>query len=374
MNPSPYFTLIHGGDLYTPEPRGVNALLVAGSIILRVGERDPDALRALETLSLHVIDASGHIVVPGLIDPHEHIIGAAGEQGFGSRTEPVRVEDLLLAGITTVVGVLGADTTTRHLTSILGRVRQLRHDGITAYMLTGGYPVPTPTITGSVQDDLTLIDEVIGVGEIAISDVRSVEPPPWQMAHVVGQAMVGGSLGGKAGVSHFHVGDGDKRMRCLRLLIDELDVQPRYLYPTHINRNDGLLNEAIDLARRGSYVDMDTVEDNLGDWVCRYRERGGPMDRLTASSDYGTPGAEPRKLYRNLVRTVRQSGMPLEEVLPLATANTAAALQLRGKGCIAEGADADLLVLEKDTLDIVHVIARGRHLVDEGRLVRLEKQ
>ena len=36
------------------------------------------------------------------------------------------------------------------------------------------------------------------------------------------------------------------------------------------------------------------------------------------------------------------------------------------KGCIAEGADADMVVLNED-LDIVHVMAKGVHAADQGK-------
>lgn len=59
-------------------------------------------------------------------------------------------------------------------------------------------------------------------------------------------------------------------------------------------------------------------------------------------------------------------------MLPLVTSNTAAALKLDAKGTLAAGCDADVLVMRRDTLEIVHVIARGQRMVDDGRLVRRE--
>jgi adenine deaminase len=57
----------------------------------------------------------------------------------------------------------------------------------------------------------------------------------------------------------------------------------------------------------------------------------------------------------------------------LVTANTASALKLAGKGRLEPGKDADLLVLRKDSLEIVEVIARGRRLVKGGKLSVQEK-
>lgn len=52
----------------------------------------------------------------------------------------------------------------------------LKDDGLTAYMWSGCYRVPSPTITGSLIRDMVLVDEVVGAGEIAISDHRGSWP------------------------------------------------------------------------------------------------------------------------------------------------------------------------------------------------------
>ncbi|OZT47752.1 beta-aspartyl-peptidase, partial [Salmonella enterica subsp. enterica serovar Heidelberg] len=73
------------------------------------------------------------------------------------------------AGITTVGVLLGADSVSRHPASLLAKTRALNEEGITSWMLTGAYHVPSPTITGSVEKDVALIDRVIGV-KYAVSD------------------------------------------------------------------------------------------------------------------------------------------------------------------------------------------------------------
>jgi beta-aspartyl-dipeptidase (metallo-type) len=65
--------------------------------------------------------------------------------------------------------------------------------------------------------------------------------------------------------------------------------------------------------------------------------------------------------------------VPLETVLRLVTANTARVLQLSGKGTLAEGCDADVVVLQKGSLDIREVIARGRRMVIGGQTVARER-
>jgi beta-aspartyl-dipeptidase (metallo-type) len=366
---SPYFTLIRGAEVYAPEALGRQDVLLAGERVLKIGDITQEQVAALG-VGYEVVDATGLVLTPGLVDSHQHPIGGGGEQGFGSRTPPVEAPDLVRNGVTTLVGCIGTDTTARSLTDLLGKVRQLHEAGVSAYMLTGGYPVPTPVITANVQDDVVLIPEIIGAGELAISDVRSVEPPPPELAKVVAQAMIGGSLGGKGGVTQFHVGVAPKRLACLRTLVDVMNVPANQLYVLHINRSEALQLEAIDLAKRGAWVDTDTVDEDAPAVLRFYKEHGGPPDKLSFSSDYGAAGGEVRKLWRMFRSCVRDHGYSLEETLPHFTSNPADALRLAQKGWIKEGGDADLLALEPGSLEIVHVFARGRALVRDGRLVK----
>jgi beta-aspartyl-dipeptidase (metallo-type) len=59
--------------------------------------------------------------------------------------------------------------------------------------------------------------------------------------------------------------------------------------------------------------------------------------------------------------------IPLETALAVVTSNPARLYKLRGKGAIAEGADADLVLLEGDDLAIHGVMARGRWLMKDGQ-------
>jgi beta-aspartyl-dipeptidase (metallo-type) len=365
-------TLIHHGTVYAPEPRGRQSILLAGSTIHSIGTVDAGALRALDP-PCQVIDASDCLVVPGFVDPHAHLLGAGGEQGPGSRMPELHWEELALAGMTTVVGCLGTDTTTRTLPALVGKARELEAGGITAYVYTGGFPIPPRTLTGSVVDDLVLIDRVIGVGEVGINDLRASEPALQELARVVSEAIVGGMVGGKAGVTHFHVGDGKHGLQLLRDLLDQHEIAPRAIYPTHINRTDTLLAEGIALARRGCFVDMDTVDGELPGWLRRYCAHDGPLSQLTVSSDARTPGGSPGKRFANFQAAAQAGILPLDEVLPLFTRNPATVLGLPTKGQLQPGMDADLLVLRHDTLAVVHVIAGGRHVVAQGQVVAHEE-
>lgn len=101
--------LIENGEVYAPEPRGRCSVLLDGGVIGKVGEVDGRAAASLG-LELEVIDATGCVVTPGFIDPHEHLTGGSGEKGFASRTPEIYAREIAGAGITTVVGCLGVDT------------------------------------------------------------------------------------------------------------------------------------------------------------------------------------------------------------------------------------------------------------------------
>ncbi|MFR4383484.1 MAG: hypothetical protein ACLT4X_03910 [Phascolarctobacterium sp.] len=82
--------------------------------------------------------------------------------------------------------------------------------------MTGSYEFPVHTMTGDVRRDIILIDKVIGVGELALSDHRSSEPTLDELKRVLTQARLGGMLSGKAGVVQFHMGIGAAGIEPLR--------------------------------------------------------------------------------------------------------------------------------------------------------------
>ena len=367
-------TLIEHGTVYDPERVGPVSVLLVDTRIATVGAVDRRALEAAAagaSLELTVIDATGCIVTPGFIDPHEHLLGGSGEDGFSTQTPEVVLSEIVPHGITTVVGALGVDTTMKTMAGLVARVKGLREEGISAYCWSGGYNVPPVTVTDSLRNDLLFIEEIIGAGEIAISDHRGIDHDSMELSKLVRDTHVGGMLAGKAGVTHFHVGEEDLRLRFLRELIDTYKCRPEWLYPTHVERTEALMDEAIALVARGSHADVDTVEGELARDVKYWFDHGGDPTRLTISSDTGTNS--PAMFVEQWRDCVLRHGLALERMLPLVTRNTATILKLPHKGRLARGADADVLVLRADSLAVVHVFARGRQMVDDGRLVARER-
>lgn len=362
-------TLIENGDIYAPAPLGRKDVLILNDRIAKIGEVDRRALLALG-LELEIIDASGCLVTPGLIDPHQHLLGGSGERGFSTQTPEIYASELALAGITTVVGCLGVDTTTKTMPALLAKAKGLNEEGLTAYIWSGGYNVPPTTLTNSVREDILFISEVIGAGEIAIADARSIAHDPLELSKLIRDAYVGGLLSRKCGVTHFHVGDEKTRLKLLRTLIDDFEINPALIYPTHVERNEELMREAIELAGRGSYIDIDTVEHDLHKWLRFYLDNGGHPERLTISSDASINS--PQSLFEQVRSCVLKYDFPLEQTLACVTTNTAAVLKLDHKGRLAVGCQADALVLRQGSLEIKDVIARGRCLVRDGQLAFCE--
>ena len=363
-------TLIENGDIYAPEHKGRAPILLANGKIEKIGKINRRALDELGC-EYEVIDAEDCFVTPGIIDPHQHLLGGSGEGSLALQSPELFLTEIVRAGITTVVGVLGVDTTMKTMEGLLARVKGLAEEGLSTRMWTGGYNIPPMTITESVRTDMLFIDEVVGAGEIAISDERSLQTSIDELARHVLDTHIGGLLSGKAGITHFHVGPGAKRLEPLRQILNDHEIKAEWLYPTHISRSPELMAEAIGLAREGAYVDLDTVQQELAKDVKFYLDNGGPADRLTVSSDAdsGTPDI----LFDQLCGLVVKKKMPLELVLSFCTSNTAKVLKLENKGRLDEGKDADVLVLKKGSLEIVEVIALGKRMVKEGSVAVREK-
>ena len=363
-------TLIENGEIYVPERRGQISILLGAEKILKIGDINRQSLESLH-FKLDVIDAADCIVTPGFIDPHEHLLGGSGEEGFSTQTPEISATEIVGAGITTVVGCLGVDVTMKTMAGLLAKAKALIEEGLSAYVWSGGYDVPPATITGTVRNDIMFIKEIIGAGEIAISDGRSTDHVPHELARLVIDTHNGGMLSRKSGVTHFHVGDCDERLQPLRNLIDNFPVKPEWLYPTHINRTPKLMKEAIELTKQGSFVDIDTTEEDLPKQLRFYLDNGGLADKLTISTDASI--TSPGNLLAQIRSCILEHKFSIEQILPFVTANPASVLKLGHKGQLEEGREADILVLRKESLEIKDVISGGRRLIKNGRLAFAEK-
>lgn len=378
-------SLLRNAELYDPAPQGRRHLLVAGESVVWTG-RDIPALD--RSLKVEEVDLGGRRVIPGLIDGHVHLTGGGGEAGPETRVPPVALSRLTLGGVTTAIGVLGTDDAVRTTAELVTVARGLGAQGLSAWCHTGGYHVPPATATGSVRLDIVLIDLILGVGELAISDHRSSQPTLDELLRIAGDAHVGGLMSGKAGIVHLHVGDGPRGLEPVREALDQSELPAAVFNPTHVNRRRALFDEALALSDRGCTIDITAfpVAEGEDAWsadeaLVRYLDAGRHASRVTVSSDgggclpvfdatgrvaamdVGSPAATGETLRALLAR-----GQPLERVLPAFTANPARLLRLHRKGHLKAGADADLVVLDA-TGGVGEVMARGRWHVRGGRAV-----
>eukprot|EP00056_Hartaetosiga_gracilis_P005169 m.82069 g.82069 ORF g.82069 m.82069 type:complete len:1309 (-) comp12075_c2_seq1:42-3968(-) len=369
-------TLIKNADaIYTPDVTQYTSILLAGKkIIAFLSGADVSKYEELVTLGGgRVVDATGHVLCPGFIDPHVHLAGGGGEMGPLSRTPEVPLQELINSGITTAVGITGTDDITRSLHNLLSKVQALNDFGLTGLFWTGSYRFPTPTITRSVKEDIVLIEQCIGVGELAVADHRGSQPSSHDLQALASQALLGGMLVNKAGIVHVHVGNNKEGISSLRQAIEDSCLPTRVFYPTHMSRNKQLVEEAADWIKDGGYVDFTACSRFTTRALAKYFATGVDLSRVTVSSDGG--GSSPKfdkkgklvrygvqnclcllalvkKLYYNL-------RWPLERILPLFTRNPAQILKLESKGGIEIGMDADILLLDVETLDVKYVFGNG---------------
>ncbi|SES33308.1 beta-aspartyl-peptidase [Psychrobacillus sp. OK032] len=376
-------TLIKNGEVYAPHYLGKKDILIVDS---KIGYVKEIIEHPQNFVPIKVIDASEKLVVPGFIDAHVHIIGGGGEGGFKTRTPELTLTSLTTAGITTVIGLLGTDGTTRRMESLLAKARGLEEEGVTCYIHSGSYQLPVRTLTNQIQEDIIFIDKIIGVGEIAISDHRSSEPTFSEIAKIASAARNGGIISGKAGLVEIHVGDGEEKLSLLEEVVNKTNIPISHFHPTHINRTEELFTAGIQYALNGGYVDLTTstvpefleegeVKSSTG--LKRMLDKGVSIEKITFSSDgqgslptfnrngelIGLQVGSVSSLYKEVRDAILEEGISLEVALQVITLNPAKVLKLPNKGSIQEGTDADIVLLDKRTLEIDSVIAKGQLMV-----------
>lgn len=381
--------LIKNTHVYAPNDIGQKDILIMFDKIALVD--DNIEFNGIKNIDFEIIDGSKSIACPGFIDQHVHIIGGGGEGGYRTRTPEIQISQIVRYGVTTVVGLLGTDGTTRNMNALLAKANALEEEGISTYIYTGSYEVPTRGITDNSRSDIILIDKVIGIGEIAISDHRSSAPSVDEIAKLTQEARVGGMLSGKAGVMHLHIGDGKEKLNYLFQIVKGTDIPIKQFVPTHINRNKELFEEGIKFAKMGGRVDITSsiypINENDSEIkpskaIKRLIDEGIDIENITMSSDaqgsmpifdkygklisLGIGTMEPN--LTELRDIVFKEKIPLSTALKFLTSNVAKVLKIENKkGNIKANLDADIVLFDKKTLDIQRVIAKGKTVVKDGQ-------
>lgn len=382
--------LIKQVDVYAPEHLGVKDILLSGDKILAIDDEIQIDVTGVE---IAVIDGRGMLATPGFIDCHFHILGGGGEGGYQNRTPEVKLSQLTTAGVTTVVGCLGTDGVGRDMAALISKAKGLKAEGISAYVYDGSYRLPLDPVTDSLIKDFLLIEEVIGIGEIAISDHRSSQPTFDEFTRAAADARVGGMLSGKAGIINVHLGGGKKKYDMILRTIAETEIPISQFLPTHANRTSELFEASIAFAKMGGTIDFTASEDpdfwekeddevRFSKGLKRLLAEGVGLDQFTMTSDgqgslpyfdehnqfIGLGVGSSKALMVGIKEAVEKEQIPLEIALRAITSNPAKILKLEGKGRLARGLDADICLLQKDTLRIDTVIAKGQVMVADQKV------
>ena len=376
--------ILRNATVYSPEYQGVRDIYICGERIAQIVECSP---LSPSFMPCDEIDCTGLRLIPGLIDAHVHSTGGGGEAGYGSRVPPLQLTQLTRWGVTTCVGLLGTDATTRTVRDLVARTYGLRRHGMTAHCYTGSYRYPVATLTGSIRDDIVFIDPVLGVGELAISDHRSSQITLHELLRVASDAHVAGLMTGKAGIVHLHLGDGARRFDLIHQALDTSELPARVFHPTHINRNRPLFDASFELVERGVTVDITAFPEADGgllasEAIAHWIEQGADLTKLTCSSDGGgclpefncdgvveRMGVGTSKVLLETITALTNQGYALDVILPVFTENVARTLRLSNKGKIAPGYDADIVALDSSD-NVRYVMGRGDWLILDGVPVR----
>lgn len=382
------FTLIDNAEVYAPEPLGKRSVLISGERIAWIGKDFP----ARQTLpGLKTLNGAGMVLTPGIVDGHVHIIGGGSEGGQRTRSPELLLSDMVRGGVTTVIGVLGTDDVTRNMAALVAKANGLIEEGVSAWVLTGSYQLPLKTLLGGIREDIALIERIIGVGELALSDHRSSQPTFEEFLRVSAAARTGGILSGKGGLVNIHLGDGERGLDYLRRAADETEIPVSQFVPTHMNRNQRLFEEGRAYAVLGGYVDYTTsttrqfleegeiraaraLKTLLGDGVPSSRisfssDGQGSLPKFSASGEFeGLTIGRVTSVVEEVRHAAQAEGIPLEDALRAASTTTAEHYKLPRKGRIAEGFDADILLFS-DSLELKGVFARGKQMMEDGEVL-----
>lgn len=371
--------MIKNAEVYSPAYEGRKDVLICNNKIEWIADRIPDMPGHCQ-----VIDGEGLCLVPGLIDNHVHVTGGGGEGSFFTRTPEIQLSELIESGITTVMGLIGTDGMTRSAENLYAKTKALNEEGVTAYMFTGAYGHPGPTITGEADRDIVFIDEVLGL-KLAISDHRAPNVSQDELIRIASKTRVAGMLSGKPGVVILHMGDAKSGLKPVFAAIENTAIPAKIFRPTHVNRNEDLLEEGYEFMVKGGYIDLTCGikgQPKPGDCVAEAKKRGLPLENITFSSDghgswsnYAPDGtlleigvSGVASIFKEVRRMVQEMDMDLQDALPYLTSNVAKAMEIYPqKGCLQEGSDADMLLLDKD-LGIHTVIAKGQIMMEKGEL------
>ncbi len=340
-----YDLLLKGGNVVDPSTGldGIQDVAVQGGAIARI------APSIASTEATRMIDVTGKIVAPGLIDVHAHVFDGVNRTGVHPDLAGV------YAGVTTIVDAGSAGSATfgafpRHvIPSCQTEVIPFLH-----ICQTGLATNPDIIAESSINldDTLRVVDQHKGL--ICGIKARMVSPA----LEIMGMKMpqLAKRAARESGIKLMvHIGDTEKRydpavIRSLLPLLEEGDILTHYFTANPggvLDANGKLVPEAREAADRGVWFDTAHGRMNFSFEVGRRIIDQGLLPHCI-STDLTVPGRL-RTVHSMTEMMTRFLGLgfTLAQVVTMCTANPAKAIGAAHRlGSLAAGRQADISVLE----------------------------
>ena len=361
--------ILKGGEVIDPSRsfRGKADIAVENGMITAVGESiEPNG-------HTRVLDVSGKLVTPGLVDLHAHVYDGVTESGLEADIAGVK------SGVTTLLdaGSSGSQT----------------FDGLRRYVVSHAQTrifclvhiaslglANMPEIRDRDDIDLEETIRVVQSNKPLVKGVKVRATGPGVVSlglEMIELAKTAAVEGGVPLMVHigdrFHEGDGPVLTQGLLPLLEAGDIVT-HLYTGNAGRiiddSGDLLPEVIEARERGVILDAAHGRQNFSfDVAKRALDAGLAPD--TISSDLTGPGR--RGVVHSLLSIMGRFialGLPLEDVIRRTTVNPARVLGIdHAAGSLAPGRPADVAVLEQVSGNWVFPDADGGKLKGTTALV-----
>jgi len=378
--------LIKNANLdYVKDFEGIKDILVESDRISTI-QREIDEKQFSRHINISVHDLDGMKLIPGIVDQHIHINGAGADLSPFGKVSSVSAGEIFESGVTTVVGAPAIDLYSKPAKTRLQYAKALSTQGVNTYIYTGSFNLPSDSITDSVEDDLMLIEKVIGT-KIALSEPLGAYPSLNELKKLFSVAYRSRLCSGKAAIIHAHMGHDPEPLEMVFQLFASSGFPKDIFIPTHSNCTPEVFEASKKLAREGGFFDVSSVVTKpLGSpeaikpsvAISKAIEEGIDPGKITMSSDGNVLIKKPsdnsttrREGLGTLLQEVKSLILD-QEVSPevafsVVTENPAKYLKLfPRKGALRKGSDADLVALDKN-FKANKVWVGGKQVVKEGK-------